>query len=164
MENLVNNIPDINKGRLTAMRWCWAAAMSLLCCINETVLIFVLIAHAVIFIIVLLNRDMTTHISEVKFEYKKQLIEIQNKRYDSELNGKKESWISQFLVYNFNKTQEEAPAIINEVKVSSHVEKAWQESMKESIENGANTIEFDVLPTSPRSFSRKISDIDFELD
>jgi len=163
MENSINHIPDINEGRLTAMRWSWAAIMLMLCCLSDTLLLFIIIVHAVIFTIVLLNRDISTYITTIKKEEKKELIIIQNNAYEAELAAKKPSWISQFIVYNFKNTTTN-----NDIqpthKISTHIEKVWDDTMQESIENGANTIEFDVLPSLSKSDSSRRSALVFEVD
>lgn len=159
MEENLNILPDINKGRLTAMRWCYTAVMLILCCISDTLLIFLSVSHALIFIILFLRSDTSFHVNQIReiasFEAKESL----NIKYLAELEAKKPCWFDQFIVYKTHVDEESFDRPI----VSAHVERSWKAAMEESIENGANTIEFDVSPSLSRSYAKK-REVDFEMD
>lgn len=93
----------LNEGRLTAMRWSYAAIILFFCCVDESRTFFVVasVAHILIFAIRFLNRDVTHHASIIQ---KAAIIEkdlFAQACYDAELEKQKPCWFEQFNVYNF---------------------------------------------------------------
>jgi len=155
----INYIPDINKGRLSAMRWCYAAVILFLCCLSDTLLIFLSVSHVAILSFLYLRYNVNIDMSQVREEKNVEREEILNTHYQAELESKKPCWFDQFIVYKIHVDEESFDRPI----VSAHVERSWKAAMEESIENGANTIEFDVSPSLPRSYAKK-REVDFEMD
>lgn len=158
MNELDNTLPDINAGRLTFMRWSYAFVMSLLCCINETVAVFIAIAHACIFAFRFLNKE-TSHFIEVKRqENKKEKIRNSQIAYQESLP--KTPWVAQFIV--------KKPIQVAEVVETVEPEKpVWTSKKQEIWESGfndeSNTIEFDITVNPQTKVVKEAKYIELEL-
>jgi hypothetical protein len=160
VNNYENTIPDINAGRLTAMRWCYAAINLLLCCVNDTVCIFLVLIHAVILVAWFLNRDTSFFVAEKRKLQKNIAVKSSQLAYQKELEQNQPCWFDQFLIEPI----EETPCVIEseKPKLSARQEQSW----KDGFNDESNTIELDVsLPPSLSQLSepRKKKKIEFEV-
>ena len=152
--DLENTLPDINKGRINALRWCYAAVMLLLCCLSENLMIFLCIAHALILAWVFLKTDMSVFVSEQREFVSFDRVTKLNAHYQAELDAKKPCWFASFAVYNFAKVDEAEPG--ETPKLSSRMEQIWLDGFND------DTIELDA--SVPAEVRKRSAAVQFDFD